>query len=245
MVPKNLEGKAPLIIAQHVGGGNPEAICDLDTRINYRSFGHEAVKRGYLVWAPALTMSCGYCNDPEIEETNSNVIDRQLRFEGTTIIGVELQQIIEGTKALIKLRPEIDIDRIGMTGLSWGGFYTMQTSALWPLIKVAVPSGNMKDYEVYMQKSVSGESHSITFNHKLFDGLGLSQVVGLICPRPCMIQNGINDPVVDIKGARVEAERAKYYYEKLGVGDRLEFMEHPGGHVFEIESIFRFFDKYL
>ena len=37
MVPKKLKGKAPLIIAQHGGGGNPEAICDLDTRVNYRA----------------------------------------------------------------------------------------------------------------------------------------------------------------------------------------------------------------
>jgi hypothetical protein len=35
------------------------AICDLDTRINYHSFGPEAVKRGYIVWAPALAMNCG------------------------------------------------------------------------------------------------------------------------------------------------------------------------------------------
>src|SRR5688500_13511358 len=56
MVPRKINGQAPLIIAQHGGGGNPEAIVDFDTRINYHSFGPEAVKRGYIVWAPALTM---------------------------------------------------------------------------------------------------------------------------------------------------------------------------------------------
>ena len=47
MVPHGIEGKAPLLICEHGGGGNPEAICDLDTRVNYHSMGHEAVKRGY------------------------------------------------------------------------------------------------------------------------------------------------------------------------------------------------------
>jgi len=47
MVPHGIEGKAPLLICEHGGGGNPEAICDLDTRVNYYSMGHEAVKRGY------------------------------------------------------------------------------------------------------------------------------------------------------------------------------------------------------
>lgn len=32
MVPKNLKKKTPLIVAIHGGGGNPEAICGLDTR---------------------------------------------------------------------------------------------------------------------------------------------------------------------------------------------------------------------
>jgi len=245
MVPKKIKGKAPLIIAQHGGGGNPEAICDLDTRVNYKSFGHEAVKRGYLVWAPALTMTCGYCDDPEITETTRNALDRQLRFQGSTIVGVELQQIIESTKTLIRNRPEIDADRVGMTGLSWGGFYTTHVAALWPHIKVAIPSGSTADYEVRIQKAVSGESKSVRISSKLFDGLGISQVIGLICPRPCMIQHGIVDPVVDIEGARVEVERAKYYYEKLGIEDRFEFMEHPEGHVFENQSIFKFFEKHL
>jgi hypothetical protein len=43
------------------------------------------------------------------------------QFAGTSMIGVELQKIIESTKALIKERPEIDPERVGMTGLSWVG----------------------------------------------------------------------------------------------------------------------------
>jgi hypothetical protein len=58
MVPKSSgpKEKSPMLIAMHGGSGNPEAICGLDTRINYHSFGYEAVKRGYIVWAPGLTM---------------------------------------------------------------------------------------------------------------------------------------------------------------------------------------------
>ena len=90
MVPHKIAGKAPLLICEHGGGGNPEAICDLDTRINYHSFGHEAAKRGYIVWAPGLVMRCGYGNDPEIEGAERNLLDRRLRLLGTSIIGMEL-----------------------------------------------------------------------------------------------------------------------------------------------------------
>jgi hypothetical protein len=244
MVPKNLKGKAPLLIAQHGGGGNPEAICDLDTRINYHSFGPEAVKRGYIVWAPALTMNCGYCQDPEIPGADREILDRRLQFAGTSMIGVELQKIIESTKALIRERPEIDADRVGMTGLSWGGFYTMYVSALWPFIKVAIPSANMRDYEVELRNAVADTS-SIPPDRLLFSGLGNFQAIGLICPRPCMIQLGEADILFNLEEARKESAKASQFYEKLGISDRYEFNVHPAGHEFDIPSIFKFFDKYL
>ncbi len=244
MVPKNLKGKAPLLIAQHGGGGNPEAICDLDTRINYHSFGPEAVKRGYIVWAPALAMNCGYCQDPEIPGANREILDRKLQFAGTSMIGVELQKIIESTKALIKERPEIDPERVGMTGLSWGGFYTLYVTALCPFIKVAVPSANMQDYEIELKNAIADDS-TMPPDRLLFSGFGNFQAVGLICPRPCMIQLGENDILFNLEEAHRESERASLFYEKLGISDRYEFNIHPAGHEFDIPSIFRFFDKYL
>lgn len=48
-----------------------------------------------------------------------------------------------------------------------------------------------------------------------------------------------------MEGAKKEAERAATYYEKLGISDRFEFNTHTGGHEFENESIFRFFEKHL
>ena len=46
------------------------------------------------------------------------------------------------------------------------------------------------------------------------------------------------------QGTVVEFIAARHY-EKLGIADSFKFSVHPGGHVFEIESIFRFLDKHL
>jgi dienelactone hydrolase len=232
MVPHNIVGKAPLLICEHGGGGNPEAICDLDTRINYHSFGHEAVKRGYIVWAPGLVMRCEYGDDPEIEGADRNLLDSRLKLLGTSIIGMELQMIIESIKTLVRRHPEIDPERIGMTGLSWGGFYTLHVAALFPEIKVAVPSANFREQELIL-------------NRNQFNLFGSAQVAGMICPRPLMIQMGAEDTLFNLDGVRREAKKAAGYYEKLGVSDLFEYSEHAGGHVFENESIFRFFEKHL
>lgn len=244
MVPKKLRDKAPIIIAQHGGGGNPEAIVDFDTRINYHSFGPEAVKRGYIVWAPALTMLSAYGGDPNIPGASRELIDRKLKMAGTSIIGVEIYKIIESTRALIKSRPEIDANRVGMTGLSWGGFFTMYTAALWPAIKVAVPSAYFRDSETLLKNAVADDS-KVAPDRSLFNGPGHFQAIGLICPRPCLVQLGEKDELFSMEGARKEAERASAFYEKLGISDRFEFKTHPDGHEFENESIFRFFGKHL
>jgi len=242
MVPHGIEGKAPLLICEHGGGGNPEAICDLDTRVNYYSMGHEAVKRGYIVWAPGLIMLCGYGGDPKIEGADRNLFDRKLKLLGTGIIGLELQIIIESTKALIKHRPQIDATRVAMTGLSWGGYYALHTTAIFPLIKVAVPSANFREHAAILSR-VDDPQKRVDGN--LFDLFGDAQVVGMICPRPVMIQMGEKDTLFDLEGARREAKKAASFYKKLGIEDSFEFSVHPGGHVFEIESIFRFLDKHL
>jgi len=244
LLPKQRKPKAPLIIAQHGGGGNPEAIVDLDTRANYHSFGREAVRRGYIVWAPALAMRCGYCNDEPIPGAARELLDQKLKLAGTSIIGLELHKIIESTRTLMQVRPEIDAARIGMTGLSWGGYFTMYATALAPFIKVAAPSGYFRDQEAQMKRAAADDSRLSDREH--FGGLGHAQAIALICPRPCYVEIGLKDGALNnLDGARIEAERAAQYYRKLGLADRFQFNLHPAGHEFDTPAILGFFDRHL
>lgn len=246
LVPKKLSssGKAPLLIAQHGGGGNPEAIVDLDTRANYHSFGREAVRRGYIVWAPALAMRSAFSGDPAIPGASRELLDQKLRLAGTSIIGLELHKILESTRTLLRIRPEIDPARVGMTGLSWGGFFTMYATALAPFIKVAAPSGYLRDTAAILTRATTDTA--IAADRDLFDDLGHFQALALICPRPCLVEIGEQDGALNpMPGARAEAARAATFYQKLGVADRFQFSAHPGGHEFDTKTILAFFDRHL
>jgi hypothetical protein len=243
MVPKNLIKKTPLIVAIHGGGGNPEAICGLDTRANYHAFGYEAVKRGYIVWAPGLAMFSDYSGDTVVPGAAREILDKQLKLFGGSIIGLEIHKIVESTKTLIKDRVEIDSSNVGMTGLSWGGFFTMYTTALCPFIKAAAISGNVRETKNDLNNTLN--SKFINTLTEPFKGFGYFQVMGMICPRPCFVQLGEKDGIFDMKNARIETDRTRIYYEKLGIKNLCEFKEHPGGHEFEINSIFDFFGRYL
>ena len=242
LLPKTDSNDIPLIVAIHGGGGNPEAICGLDTRVNYHNFGYEAVKRGYAVWAPGLTMLSGYAKDPKIPGVSRGILDNQLKKAGTSIIGLEIHKIIESTRTLIQERSETDAGNVGMTGLSWGGFFTMYTAALAPFVKAAAPSAYFRDSKADLENMLDIESNSSICS---FKGFGHFQVTGMICPRPCLVQLGKNDTLFDLDGAKTEAERAASFYEKLGISEKFVFHVHDGGHEFENERIFDFFDKYL
>jgi dienelactone hydrolase len=242
MVPRGLKGKAPVIIAVHGGSGCPEAICDLDTRVNYHSFGHEAAKRGYIVYAPGILMAVSYAEppDPTPEGLSYRDLGNQAREIGTDLRALQVYQIIEGAKAVIEARPEADGDRIGMTGLSMGAGYTLSTAPLWTDIKAAVPSAGLTQ----RRPDEPGEQQDLT-TLRIGARRGRTAMGALICPRPLMIQSGKADGVVPYEGAKRTVPKIRAYYEKLGIADRFEFNVHDGGHVFENEAIFRFFDKHL
>ncbi len=243
LVPKGLTGKAPLIVAQHGGGGSPEAMCDLDTRVNYRSFGREAVRKGYIVWAPALAMRCDYCGDEPIAGAARELLDQKLRLAGTSINGLELQKIVESTRTLMKVRPEIDADRVGMTGLSYGGFFTLYATAIAPFIKVAAPSASFRDSAQALRRATTDDAR--VSDRNLFDSVGHFQAIALICPRPCLVQVGEKDTLINMPGARIEAERAARFYRELGIEDRFRLDVHSGGHEFDTASTLAFFAKHL
>ena len=130
-----------------------------------------------------------------------------------------------------------------MTGLSWGGFYTMYVTAMSPFIKAAAPSAFFKDYDDILARAKDGKARSP--DRDVAGGLRHAQAIALICPRPCLVQMGEKDPVVPIAGARKETESAASFYRKLGLAERYQFQVHDGGHVYDTKAILDFFERHL
>jgi len=127
-----------------------------------------------------------------------------------------------------------------MTGLSMGGGFTMATAPLWDGIKAAACSAGFSS----RGDPEPAEGQDLT-TFRAGARMSSTSGVALICPRPLMIQSGETDTVVPLEGVRKAFPAARAYYEKLGVGGRIELNVHPEGHVFENEAIFRFFDQHL
>lgn len=235
----------PLLVAQHGGGGCPEAICGLDIRVNYHSFGFEAVKNGYAVWAPGLLMNVSYGGDPPSKEDRHS-LDRTARLFATGIVAIEMRKILAGLEALLAARKELNGSRVGMAGLSYGGFFTLFAMAASPRIRAGVCSAFYRQMDPTEPSAPCDPTRlTDTAFPGMMDTFDLVGTAALIRPRPLLVQNGSRDTVVPIAAARRAASETAALYGEAGVAENFEFHEHDGEHEFRSDRIFDFFNRHL
>lgn len=237
IVPKGLKGKAPLVISMHGGGGSPE-VALFHGGANYHDMVRGGVKQGYIVWAPTHLFSAeGYPGDIR------NRTDDRLRLVGTSITAVEITKITRSLDVILK-RPEVDSKRVAMVGLSYGGFYTLVTTALEPRIKVAVSSC----YYGVQEGRYGKNELSVPSDFRFLNRMTIwrdPEIVALICPRPLMIQAGSKDNIVLTDYSVRLAPDAEAYYKKLNLSGSIEFNLFDGGHEFHDETAWAFLKKHL
>ncbi len=218
------EGPHPLIIAQHGGAGTPEVCAGFFGSGNYNNMVRRVLKRGFAVFVPQLLLWDAERFGPVYDRKH---MDNQLKQLGGSITALEVCQIRTSLDFLLS-REDICSDKVGMIGLSYGGFYTLFTAAAEPRIKASLVSCFFNNRFIY------DWSDWIWFNagNTFLD----AEVCGLVCPRPLYIEAGIKDDLFDVKYAREEYMKVKEIYEKVGVGKKLKFKEFRGGHELNVED---------
>ena len=162
---------------------------------------------------------------------------------GTTLPAIEIAKTVGALDALTR-RPDIDPTRVAMVGMSYGGFYTLYTTALEPRIKAAVVAAYFNDREAVLD----GSDPYGFLDWRFPDSLGHLRdpsVAALVCPRPLLIEAGSHDQLFPVAGARRAAPQAAEIYQRLGVGDRFRFWEFTGRHDFNGREAWDFLDRWM
>ncbi len=237
IVPKHLTGRAPLVISMHGGGGSPE-VALFHGGTNYHDMVRGGVKQGYVIFAPQhLFNADGYPKDIR------NQIDTRMRLVGTSLTAVEVAKITRSLDVLVK-RPEVDAERIGMVGLSYGGYYTLVTPAIETRIKASVSSCYFGVQEFRYEKDELAVPSDFQFKDR-FTLFRDTQLVALICPRALEIQAGDKDDPAHREAGRLLIPVAETPYVKLGLQNQFRYVLFSGGHEFHDESAWEFLKKHL
>lgn len=243
MIPNGAKDNTPLVIAQHGGGGTPEYCCDMYGKNNYTNFSKRALEKGFVVFAPQL-LSWSFDIDtneifPKFNlEFDRTKIDRELKRFGLSITGVEVFSIMRCIDYLQTLEV-IDKSRIGMMGLSYGGFYSLHTAAADERIISIYDAASFNDRRHVFLDDWVWQNDLCRFNE--------AEIAGLCSPRNLVIDVGKEDSVFDYRYSIDEAERARQYYENENASDKFTYNLWDGEHRFDIAggSMDKFFEALI
>src|SRR4029077_3219866 len=106
---------------------------------------------------------------------------------GDTPAGVECWNGIRGIDYLIS-RPDVDVERIGVTGISGGGATTCWVAAADDRVKVAVPVSGISDLESYVSNKVINGHCDCMFFYNTYQW-EWTTVLALHAPKPLLLAN--------------------------------------------------------
>jgi dienelactone hydrolase len=230
-------GKRPGVVALHGHGAHghqPVAgrddlpgVAQAIAGANY-DYGRQLVRRGYVVAVPCLT-PFGERLGPAAglgKQDPCAITFIRLQMLGKLLIAENLRDCL-WTVDFLARRPEVDADRLGCVGLSYGGRMTMLCAALEPRIKVAVVSGALN----VMQERIAG---AYSCGAQVIPGLlkygDVPEIAALIAPRPCLWEVGARDALISPKWADEAWSRIRPAYAALDAAKELRLDRFDGGH---------------
>lgn len=165
---------------------------------------------------------------------------------GYTPAGVECWNGIRGLDYLVS-RPEVDPQRLAVTGISGGGAATFWIAAADPRVQVAIPVSGMADLESYVANRVINGHCDCMFLHNTFEW-PWTRIAALVAPRYMLFANSDNDRIFPMDANERISNRLERFYSLFGAGDRFETLVSVGGHDYRTDlrqGIFRFLNTHL
>jgi len=165
---------------------------------------------------------------------------------GYTPAGVEAWNGVRGIDYLIS-RPDVDPQRIAVTGISGGGAATYWVTAADDRVKVAVPVSGMADLESYVSNRVINGHCDCMFLYNTFQW-PWTRIAGLIAPRPLLFVNSDKDDIFPMDANERVVNCLERLYSLYGAGDRVAAVVSVGGHAYRQDirqAAYRFINSHL
>ena len=161
---------------------------------------------------------------------------------GYTLLGMDVH---DGRCAIDYLcqQKEVDADRIGVMGLSFGGTMTTWLALADDRVKAADVICYSDCFALFGMRDVNFCGSQITPG--LYELCDVSDLQGLIAPRPLLVEIGMQDQCFLLEGAMKCWGNVQKIYGAAGASDVLELDLFPGGHGWGGNKSVSFFRKHL
>jgi Acetyl xylan esterase (AXE1) len=217
-----------------------------DGKFHYQALSQRLAGRGYIVisWDPVGQGERSQFWDSKAQKSRYNLICAEHAVMGNLayLVGANLArwEVWDGIRAVDYLltRPDVDGERISITGTSGGGTQTALIAALDARIKVAVPSCYITSLPMRMANRIFVDPDSDP-EQDLFgmisNGVDHPGLLLLMYPRPVMVAAAVLD-FFPIEGARKTFRELQELYTRFGRGERMAMVEGYHGHQYSPEN---------
>lgn len=206
----------------------------------YQDFAARLAERGFITLAPHNL----YRNES---------VYRMLSRKGNTVKASMFSVIVRHHQqwlAWLKSLPNVDAQRIGFYGLSYGGETAMRVPTLLEDYALSICSGDFNNWT--RKVATTRDRHTFMFTDEwempyfnmgsTFDYAELSY---LMLPRPFMVERGHHDGVAVDSWVASEYAKTRWLYGQFGLSDKTDIEFFNGGHVINGKGTFAFLHKHL
>lgn len=154
---------------------------------------------------------------------------------GRTLWGMMLRDDLIALDYL-RSRPEIDGNRIGVTGISMGATRTWWLMALDDRLKVGAAVCCLTRYQNLIASESLREHGIYYFVPGMLNHFDTEAVVAMAAPRPLLFQSGEKDPGSPVDGIHIIESKVSKLYKLFGAPDNFQSIIYPNvGHVYTPE----------
>ena len=202
----NTDERRPLVIAQHGGAGTPELISGFyfeGSDVNYNGMVSRLMPHRVHVFMPALLLW-----DPSFygQPYDRVSIDARLKRIGGSVTALEVYAI---TRAIDYFESVLNPLSVGMVGLSYGGHYTLFTTAADPRIRSAVSSSFFSQRRHYAWPDWSWKGAAALYDD--------AEIACLCYPRRLCVEMGDHDELFAAKHTHAATDEVKAYCRHAGI----------------------------
>jgi hypothetical protein len=226
-------------------------------KVHYQALCQRLAQRGYVVlsWDAVGQGERSQFWDAKKGKSRYNLICAEHAVLGNLayLAGANLArwEIWDGIRALDYLltRPDVDAQRISITGTSGGGFQAAHIAALDPRIKVAAPSCYITALPMRVYNRIFKDPDSDPEQDlygMISNGVDHAGLLLMMYPRPVFVAAAVLD-FFPIEGTHKTFREVADLYSRWGHADRIAMHEGYHGHQYSSENqeaAFRFLDHF-
>ena len=237
--PKGAQGPLPCLLALHGHGYGVKDIVGLFQDGSERrepegyhvDFACELARRGFLVFAPEIAgfgERYSYYNpgSRRSEPGGCYRLAMDSLMLGGTLLGLRVWDTMRLID-YIETRRDADASALGAMGISGGGMLTFFAAALDARIRASVISGYFCEWEGSIQAS---DHCACNYVPGILRRGRLSDLAGLLAPRPTLVENGTQDQIFPIQHVRRAVCRARKAWKTFGRPGQLQTDIFEGSH---------------